>query len=690
MKRLLIVTSDRSGKFDEKTSAEAHFKVAPYSLGALRLNLERLGWTTCYAPLSLSSNPFRLARFIDGFKPDIIYTYGSTVALHPLFCRAVLCRHKVFKVIHGWDDVYGEIWADVFGKVPGLFMVWMEKRIIRNSDGVVTLSTFNQQRARPWGVECHYIPNGADVPQVDPEACRIKLTGKMNLVYTGDQAKWKRTAEICEAMRHVPKEIKLYLTGEHYDYLDEYASDNCIFLGFVSKSDQWGVMSQADVLVVTADQDCNAKLQEYLRFRKPILGYDGRMNLFFKNGRNALLTRDYAAAIQRLAADPELCRALAQNAEKDLRVFTWFEIAQQFDAYFGQMLGLHQKEKVVLFDHACHASTQSARFFYDLLSPHFDITVHVYEHFYRYQCPQAEVNRHDYALYFEFLPGRLKLFYPNTRSLFVPMYDNEWGSKWQWRRIAMTGMPVISFCARVTRFARAQGVRSVLDVRYFPDPGGYKDMEGDPRVLLLWERGQITFETVKALFQPHDFKKIILLRHPEERLTYAALSDQDIRNYHVEVIHTAFMPREQFIEVLRPAGAVLAPRMKEGIGMAFLEAMAMRKCVIAHRDATMDEYIEPGVNGLLFDAEAPRKLSISDVIRIHSTLPDPVTHYNRWLADKDKIVPFIQSTPLASLSLAQAFAFYLCYPLAVFEFVRFRFFRKRRKAKPEKQKGERA
>jgi len=336
------------------------------------------------------------------------------------------------------------------------------------------------------------------------------------------------------------------------------------------------------------------------------------------------------------------------------------------------------KDKIILFDHACHASTQSAQFFYDLLSPYFELTVHVYNHSYRYQCPQSEVDRHDYAIYFEFLPGRLKLFYPNSRSLFVPMYDNEWGSKWQWRRIAISGMSIISFCERLTCFAKKQGVRNVLDVRYFPDPSNYKNMEGDPRVLLLWERGQITFQTVKTLFSPQDFKKIILLRHPEEHCKYFTISNNDVKNYNVEIIHTSFLPRDQFLEVLRPAGTIIAPRRKEGIGMSFLEAMAMRKCVVAHRDATMDEYIKHGVNGLLFDAESPSKLSISDIIRIHSTLPDPVVHYDRWLADKAKIFPFIQTVQRSSLSHAKAFAYFAYCPLFVFEALRFRLFQKLR------------
>lgn len=333
-KRLLIVTSERLGFFDEKTSAEEHFKKLPFSIGAIRYNLEKIGWVTCYSPFSSSSNPLKLAKLIDTFKPDIIYTYGGTIALHPLFCRKLLCRHRAFKVVHGWDDLYGEVWTHVFGRIPGLLMSWMEKRIIKNSDGVVTLSYYHQQLGRSWGVEAHFIPNGADVPKIDLSQRTIKLDGRFNLVYTGSTARWKLTEHICEAMRHVPKDIKLYITGDFHPYMEPYMSDNCIYLGYVDKQVQLNVMEQADAFVVTADQDCNAKLQEYLRFKKPILGYDGRLNLFFKNGRNALLTKDYPSAILRLASDSQFCKMLVENAGKDIPVYTWAEIAKQFEDYF--------------------------------------------------------------------------------------------------------------------------------------------------------------------------------------------------------------------------------------------------------------------------------------------------------------------------------------------------------------------
>jgi len=90
--------------------------------------------------------------------------------------------------------------------------------------------------------------------------------------------------------------------------------------------------------VVTADQECNAKIQEYLRFDKPIVAFDGRPALFFTHERNALLTRDYAAAFRRLAADPDLCGRLVENAAYDLPVDSWAEIAQCFDKFFRELL----------------------------------------------------------------------------------------------------------------------------------------------------------------------------------------------------------------------------------------------------------------------------------------------------------------------------------------------------------------
>ena len=331
------------------------------------------------------------------------------------------------------------------------------------------------------------------------------------------------------------------------------------------------------------------------------------------------------------------------------------------------------KPNILLVDHSCHASTKSVEFLHVILSKCFDFSVHYYDHAYSPELPPSRRFAYDFLAFFEFLPGRFNLFYPNTRSVFFPMYDNEWGSKWCWRRIALTGMPVVSFCSRVTNFARQNGVRDILDIKFFPDPKKYKDMQGDPRILLLWERGEMNFNIVKTLFPPGTMKEVILLRHPEEKITHSELTDSDVARYNVKIVETGFLPREQFLETIRSAGTVIAPRKKEGIGMVFLEAMAMKKCVITHLDATMDEYVKHGVNGLLFDAENPSQINLADVVRIHANMPDPSTLYNTWLLDQEKIAPFIKSTPRLSLSKKALFLYYIYYLFFIIEAFKLRF-----------------
>lgn len=338
--RILYVTSKAQPWFESQDAAE-HFRNAPYSIDAIGYNLEKMGWSVGWMGRKTAVSLFNVARRIDDFKPDIIYTYGSTVALHPLICRRFLCKHKAFKVVHGWDDPYGRIWNEMIGWPGKVLMNWMEKRIVKNSDGVVTLSYALQKKGRAWGIESHYIPNGADHTELQPRSDRIKLEGRYKIVYTGDKIRWKRTEDILKSMQRLPKDIKLYMTGTCPDYVKPYLSENCISLGWVTKEEQFGVMSQADAFVCTSNQDCNAKIQEYLRWKKPILGFDGEANNFFKNGHNALLAKDgdYVPLIERLVNEPQLGPTLAQNAAAEIPVYTWPEIAQQFDAYFRGLKG---------------------------------------------------------------------------------------------------------------------------------------------------------------------------------------------------------------------------------------------------------------------------------------------------------------------------------------------------------------
>ncbi len=305
---------------------------------------------------------------------------------------------------------------------------------------------------------------------------------------------------------------------------------------------------------------------------------------------------------------------------------------------------------ILLVDHACHRLTKSFLFLNRLLSKRFTTETFYYEQHGKCEIPPEKIQQAEWIVFLEFLPWRFRLGIPGKKCLFVPMYDNEWGSVWQWRRIAVANMYILSFSEHVTHHALKCGVKkeNLLSVQFSPNPHAYQNMQGDPRKLLFWERGDFSFETVKKLFLPEDLTKVLVLRHPEEGINRNEISEEDKTAYKVTIQETGFLPDQEYKELISEYGLVIAPRFKEGIGMAFLEAMAMGKVVIAHNDGTMNEVIECGRNGWLLDLKHPKRLDIGSLQKIHATDVNRVEAYTRWCNDKQRILDFISSSKCTS------------------------------------------
>ena len=294
------------------------------------------------------------------------------------------------------------------------------------------------------------------------------------------------------------------------------------------------------------------------------------------------------------------------------------------------------RKRVLVVDHVCHKTTKSFDFFAALLSRSFEVEVFYYDRHYRVRIPKDKLSWADMIVYLEFLPSRFRIAEPGKRCVFVPMYDNEWGSRWQWRRIADSGMAVVSFCGRVTEHARKCGVTNLLDVRFALPPS---PAPGNPRVAVLWERGQIGIDQIRKLFAPSDLDKLIVVRRPGGGKAPAPIPDEVREAYHVELHEGDYLPDEEYRALLAEPGVYVAPRFTEGIGMSFLEALAAGKIVVAHKDATMDEAIEDGVNGRLVDMTNPTRIDLPAT--------DPATRltkaeerYERWKTDEERILGF--------------------------------------------------
>lgn len=299
--------------------------------------------------------------------------------------------------------------------------------------------------------------------------------------------------------------------------------------------------------------------------------------------------------------------------------------------------------KWLFIDHEYHKRTGSAKFFLDIARKSFVVDEHYYD---RYYCTQAEkvVADYDGVIIWEFPISRNKFFFRGKKNVFVPMYDNEWASYWQWKRIAWSGMGVVSFCDKVTAHAKRCGVKNILDVRYFPTPADFPQKKGKSKRVFLWERGDISEDTVKKLFPPESGYAFDVKRGDE------------------------FLSREEYLSRIAACEIVVAPRRKEGIGMAFLEAMAMGKCVVAHNDATMNEYIKDGVNGILFDADRPAAITESQVLSVLSNIHAiKEQFYGVWQEDMKKISNFIFTRKPCAPSLLNRLKISLSYPMFLIE-----------------------
>ncbi len=97
------------------------------------------------------------------------------------------------------------------------------------------------------------------------------------------------------------------------------------------------------------------------------------------------------------------------------------------------------------------------------------------------------------------------------------------------------------------------------------------------------------------------------------------------------------------MDIVSACNVYIAPRLFEGIGFSFLEAMSMGKAVIAADHPTMNEYIIHGVNGYLFSEHAPAPLDLSHVSAVcKNAFYGVLAGRRQWLSGKKGIPDWIE------------------------------------------------
>ncbi len=206
----------------------------------------------------------------------------------------------------------------------------------------------------------------------------------------------------------------------------------------------------------------------------------------------------------------------------------------------------------------------------------------------------------DISLWFQFPPPKNALAAPG-RHVWQPMWDDcRRDSQSKWNRLPKS-LQVVAFSHAAAVKARLAGLPT-LELQYFKKPESFVPADWSKgRVALYWNRKGIIGPDFVARFCETLNIDILLFRPTVDSASFNAAEytlPSLLGSTKVEVLPPT-MEREEFWKQTARANILIAPRLYEGAGMFFLEALARGCGVFAHDAPTMSEYITHGVDGYL-------------------------------------------------------------------------------------------
>ncbi len=204
--------------------------------------------------------------------------------------------------------------------------------------------------------------------------------------------------------------------------------------------------------------------------------------------------------------------------------------------------------------------------------------------------------------------------------VWIPMWDSaRRRPNRYWRRLPRN-VRIVAFSEALALRTRSAGLNT-LRLQYFSDPVSLPpaDWSGE-RVAFYWNRNGLVSPAFlhqwcaalridRLLFRP-DLDPLV------DRRAHFTLPGRFGRTRVESIPQTE--RREDFFRLIQPANVVLAPRSHEGIGLTFIEALARGCAVFAFDGATMNEYVQSGIDGYLFRMQTPllRRIDIRARVKV--------------------------------------------------------------------------
>jgi glycosyltransferase involved in cell wall biosynthesis len=300
-----------------------------------------------------------------------------------------------------------------------------------------------------------------------------------------------------------------------------------------------------------------------------------------------------------------------------------------------------KSNKIVYVGHSYHNKTKSTSFLIEYLKEHFDVEVILDESWIGKPFPDLSFVDESYlaVIFFQLLPPKdvIKNI-KNDNLINFPMYDATAGldlNYWNNYR----NLKIVNFSKTLHNRLQGWGLESIY-LQYFPKPVNFNP--GHTKEVFFWQRlTHLNINTVVKLFRGTSFK-IHLHKVIDPGQEFIKPSKEVEKKFKI-TYSDWFETKDEMLDVIKQKGIYVAPREYEGIGMSFLEAMAMGKAVIAVDNPTMNEYISSGVTGYLFDLKNPKEIDLSNIEQVQKNSYEFMRDgFKKWEKDRQKIINFIK------------------------------------------------
>lgn len=301
-------------------------------------------------------------------------------------------------------------------------------------------------------------------------------------------------------------------------------------------------------------------------------------------------------------------------------------------------------KKIVYIGHSYHVKTQSTAFLINYLKKFYDVEVIEDESWKGEGASYPDLSSIDESylgvIFFQNLPADRNILKTinNQNLIFFPMYDatSTWGYA-DWR--VLREFKIMNFSSTLHKKLTRWGFESNY-VQYFPEPQNF--IKGKKNEAFFWQR--LTFININTISNLFGKEKIKLHIHKaiDPAQQFIQPTKEQEKQYQITYSEW-FDKREEMWDMIKDKAIYIAPREYEGIGMSFLEAMALGKAVVAVDNPTMNEYIKDGKNGYLYNLSKPKEIDFSKIEDVQKqTHAYMAEGYKKWEIDKKRIIDFIE------------------------------------------------